>query len=119
MYKNKASIPCPFIFGSEPNLARRGNHQHEGLRSFSLLEGAISVFAGRPVGSFLHQLLPWSFNTPSSSLLSPNNLILLRLPMILGLTHLQLEVKIAFQLEAAVQQGIKVERLFFLVLSDG
>lgn len=39
--------------------------------------------------------------------------------MILGLTHLQLEVKIAFQLEAAVQQGIKVERLFFLVLSDG
>lgn len=39
--------------------------------------------------------------------------------MILGLTHLQPEVKIAFQLEAAVQQGIKVERLFFLVLSDG
>lgn len=64
------------------------------------MQGATSVFTGRPVGSFLHQLFSWGFNIPSFSLPSSNKLILVKLPMILGFADLQFEVKIDFQAEA-------------------
>lgn len=109
--QNQSEYSLSYHFHGEANQVAWGNYQGGGLRYFSPLQDAISVSSHQTCyqlsasGNLHLLLLLWGFHTPSFSLPSPNNLILVRLSMILDFTLLQHEVKIAFQIEAYSTTG--------------